>query len=151
MKQCRFFRDYYSAIPVFDHDLSPDETYEQSPFLFWAIVFVGSRRYAQDPTLLGRLTARINSMALLSLESRSRPIETIKGLLLLCLWPIPLNTMHKDISQMLSSAAMHLAMHVGLHIAGRGQDFVRFRIDRDRAQDLSRAHLWMHCLFVFHT
>ncbi|KAB5560325.1 hypothetical protein GE09DRAFT_962033 [Coniochaeta sp. 2T2.1] len=141
-----FFRDYAPSLPVFDANLSPNEYYDLCPFLFWAMLFVGSRRYSRDPTLLGRLRPRINAMALLALEARATPIETIKGLLLLCLWPIPLNTMFKDISHVLSGAAVALAMQIGLHLTGSGQDFSRTILNGGRARVVDRAHLWMHCL-----
>lgn len=146
-----FFRDYLPSIPIFDPQLSPDHYYESSQFLFWAMVFVGSRRYSEDPTLLGRLRCRMNAMALLALESRESPIETIKGILLLCMWPIPMNTMHKDISHVLSGAAVHLGMQIGLHITGSGQDFARGRLNRSQVQKIDRAHLWMYCLMVLHS
>lgn len=92
----------------------------------------------------------MNAMALLALESRESPIETIKGILLLCMWPIPMNTMHKDISHVLSGAAVHLGMQIGLHITGSGQDFARGRLNRSQAQKIDRAHLWMYCLMVLH-
>ncbi|CAK7234882.1 hypothetical protein SBRCBS47491_009099 [Sporothrix bragantina] len=119
------FFDFYSPfLPILDASTSPDEYFQQSPFLFWIITYIGSRRYTRDPTLLYRLAPKINSMALLALES-SRPIQTIQGILLLCLWPVPVNTMHRDFSLVLGGAALHLAMQVGLHVAGPGQDFSR--------------------------
>jgi hypothetical protein len=57
----RFFEHYSASLPIIDPTLSPDQCYSQSPFLFWAIVCIGSRRYPDDPTLLGWLAPRINS------------------------------------------------------------------------------------------
>lgn len=111
---------------------------------------MGSRRYARDPTLLNRLTPRINSMALRALESRANPIQTIAGLLFLCVWPVPLNTMYKDVSNVLSGAAIHLAMQIGLHVIGSGQDFARTRLNSDHEQKVYRAQLWVHCLMISH-
>ena len=148
--QKRFFRDYLPSLPLIDPSLSPNEYHKLSDFLFWVIVFVGSRRYSQDPTLLDRLRPHMNAMALLALQSRDGPFETIKGLLLLCFWPIPMNTIHKDISVILSGAAFHLAMQTGLHLSGSGQDFARTKLDHSRASSVDRTRLWIYCLFVYH-
>ena len=136
-------------IPILEPDLSPNEYYERSPFLFWTIVFVGSRRYTADPILLSLLSPRINIMALHALEARAAPIQTIQGILLLLLWPVPINTMHRDFSHVLSGAAIHLAMQIGLHVVGSGQDFARTRLNPSiHTQKVFRAQLWMHCLII---
>jgi transcriptional regulatory protein LEU3 len=152
LKDCYylFFTHYAEILPVVDSRRSPDQTYDLLPFLFWTIVFVGSRRYSKDRSVFERLSSRINSMALRALESRAKPTETIQGLLLLCSWPIPFNTMHKDISYVLSGAAMHLAMQVGLHVAGSGQDFARHKIDAGQHVKNTRAQLWIWCQIVCH-
>ena len=145
-----FFQRYFPILPIIDSMLSPDECFELSPFLFWTIVFIGSRHYARDPTLLGKLAPRINSIALRALESRANPIQTIQGLLLLCVWPVPINTMHKDISNVLSGAAIHLAMQIGLHVIGSGQDFARTKLNSGNDEKVFRAQLWVHCLMISH-
>jgi transcriptional regulatory protein LEU3 len=142
----RFFEHYSASLPIIDPTLSPDQCYSQSPFLFWAIVCIGSRRYPDDPTLLGWLAPRINSLALSSLSSRTTPIQKIQGLLLLCTWPIPINTMSKDITNILSGAALHLALQIGLHVLGVGQDFERNKVDADETEKIFRARLWLQCL-----
>ncbi|SPO07050.1 uncharacterized protein DNG_09744 [Cephalotrichum gorgonifer] len=142
MKFARFFESYAHHLPILDASLTPNQYYDLSPFLFWAIVFVGSRHYERDPTLLGILAVRINALALRSLESRSNPIQTIHGLLMLCLWPVPTNTMHKDISHVLCGAALHLAMQTGLHVAHSGQDFARTKLDSDTLY-VTCCHLYL--------
>lgn len=146
----RFFRQYSPFLPIIPTSLTPDKCFGLSQFLFWAIVFVGSRRYSRDPTLLGRLVPCINSMALQALGTRANPIETIQGLLILCVWPVPLNSMYKDITTVLSGAATHLAMQIGLHVVGSGQDFARTRLSSGYEDKLYRAQLWAHCLIISH-
>ncbi|KAI1083699.1 hypothetical protein F5B20DRAFT_528147 [Whalleya microplaca] len=143
-----FFRDYSPFFPILEPRLSPDEYHGRSPFLFWTIIFIGSRRYPGDTTSLRHLGSKINSVALSSLESRASPIETIQGLLLLCLWPVPINTMHKDLSHILSGAAVHLATQVGLHVRGSGQDFARVKLDSDQTQKILREQLWTYCIMI---
>lgn len=130
---------------MLDATMSPDDYYERCSFLFWTIVYVGSRYYKKDPTILGRLTAKINTMAFLALESRANPIQTIQGILLLALWPVPVHTLHRDVSLVLAGAALHLARQIGLHVAGAGQDFARTRLDRSSSEAHRRAVLWRLC------
>ena len=146
---CSFFSQYLPFIPILDPHMTPDQCYGLSPFLFWAIVFVGSRRYCADPTLLGFLSPRMNLMALQALESRVSPIQTIQGILLLCLWPVPVNTRFRDFSHVLSGAVIHLATQIGVHVMGNGQDFSRYKLAPE-ARNLSvfRAQLWKYCLIV---
>ncbi|KAL7798800.1 hypothetical protein V8C43DRAFT_276295 [Trichoderma afarasin] len=140
-----FFSLYAPFLPTSQLEPNPNQCYEQSPFLFWVIVYIGSRRYTGDPTMLGRLAPKINSMAFASLESRSSPIQAIQGILLLCQWPTPVNTMHRGISLVLAGAALHLAMQIGLHVAGVGQDFARTILDGNRLERANRAMLWKQC------
>ena len=145
----RFFENYASFLPVLDSTTSPNSYYSESPFLFWTILVTGCRRYSEDPTMLGRIGPTITNMALLSLSSRpAKPIPVIQGLLLLCTWPVPVNTMNKDITYVLAGAAMHLAMQVGFHVFGIGQEFVRTTFRPGESEENSRARLWLHCLIV---
>ena len=145
----RFFAHYVPTIPVFEVT-TPDEIYAQSQFLFWAIVFVGGRKYSKDPTLVSTLVPHMNQLALLALNSTATPIETLKGLFLLCLWPTPVNSMHKDKSTILSGAAVQLAMQIGLHVIGNGQDFARIRLQSSRLQAVYRAKLWNYTMMIYH-
>lgn len=90
----------------------------------------------------------MNYLALTSLESRTSPLHTIRALLLLSMWPVATNTMHKDMSLVLGGAAIHLAMQNGLHVLGNGQDFARTRLANDETTKTSRAQSWAYCLVV---
>ncbi|KAI1799495.1 hypothetical protein F4811DRAFT_565524 [Daldinia bambusicola] len=99
------------------------------------------------------LAPRMNKMALLALENSSGTMETIRGIILLCHWPVPTGSMYKDMTHMLSGTALHLAMQIGLHVVGTGQDFARTILssDADHSSRASRAQLWIKCLITYHT
>lgn len=142
----RFFSFYAPFLPIFNNTtIGPNECFGQSPFLSWVIVCIGSRHYTGDPTLLERLAVKINSMAFAALEKRNNPIQTIQGILLLCQWPTPVDTMHRGISLVLAGAALHLAMAVGLHVKGVGQDFARTMLNRNSFDRDNRRMLWRQC------
>ncbi|KAL7947515.1 hypothetical protein V8C42DRAFT_318000 [Trichoderma barbatum] len=140
-----FFSLYTPFLPILQTKPTPNQCFEQSPFLFWVIIYIGSRSYSNDPTLLGRLAPKINLMGFAALESRTSPIQTIQGILLLCQWPTPVDTMHRGISFVLAGAALHLAMQIGLHVAGVGQDFARTILDGNQLERANRAILWKQC------
>ncbi|KAK0104720.1 hypothetical protein ONS95_004992 [Cadophora gregata] len=79
-----FVRHYSSNLTVLDEVLIPNMCYEESPFLFWTIVTTGARKY-QNPTILELLVGRVASLAMSSLFPHEYPLQTIIGLLILCM------------------------------------------------------------------
>ncbi|KAF2233648.1 hypothetical protein EV356DRAFT_200261 [Viridothelium virens] len=145
-----FFQHYEKFIPgIFKSDMSPSQYYEKSPFLFWSLVSVGARKYSEDPLLLEVVTKYVMDVAVLSLYSMSNALPAIQAVLLLCLWPLPVNTTVKDPSHALAGAAMQLAVQNGLHIYGHQQDFYRENVECRYADKKFRALLWIHCVTVF--
>jgi transcriptional regulatory protein LEU3 len=49
---------------------------------------------------------------------------------------------------MLAGAMLQLAMSIGLHVYGVGQDFSRTKLQFDQWQQVQRARLWALCLTV---
>ncbi|KAF1962136.1 hypothetical protein CC80DRAFT_155407 [Byssothecium circinans] len=146
-----FFSQYHPLLPVLDSSISPqtpNEYYELSPFLFWTIIVTGSRQYHDDLTILDRISQLITPLAFSSMALRSTPIPVIQGLLILCTWRLPTNSMYKDMTHMLCGAAVHLATQIGLHVDGVGQDFARMPLKKDQEQRIFRARLWMYCVIV---
>ena len=143
-----FHTKYSPQLSVLEGWLSPNHYYNQSPFLFWTIVAIGSRRYARDPTLISMIAPGVNSFAKTAAFSRDRALHTIQALLLLCTWPMPFETLSNDITPMLSGVMLQHAVSCGLHIFGVGQDFSRTKLTKDRAQMYFRARLWALCIVV---
>lgn len=135
-------------LPILDPTLSPNDCYNRSPFLFWTILATGCRRYSQDPTMLESIGPHVNSMAFASMSSRSAPMQTLQGLLVLCTWAVPLKSMTKDVTYIICGAAVHLAMQNGLHIPGVGQDFEPNQLRPDIAESMFRDRLWSFTCIV---
>jgi hypothetical protein len=145
----RFFQHYALAVPgIFDGDKNPDAVYDTSPFLFWTIVYVGSRKYSRDPTIAGSLTRPLNELARQSLFDPEHALSTIRAAIAFCLWPPPINTTFKDPSHAIMGAAFQLAIQIGLPFAFRKQDFTRVPIERADIDLLFRPRLWMYCQTV---
>lgn len=143
-----FFTQYHPLFPILDASLGPNDYYELCPLLFWTIIVIGSRRYAEDPNVLEKSSQLITPLAFSSMALRSSPIPVIQGLLLLCTWRLPTNSMYKDMTYMMCGSAVHLATQIGLHISGVGQDFARMPVKKDQDQKVFRARLWLCCVIV---
>lgn len=83
-----------------------------------------------------------------TLQAHQSPLQTVQGLLLLCLWPLPVKHLLKDMVHTTSGIAMQLALHIGLHVAGIGQDFARIPLQSHAAEQAYRAELWRHCIIT---
>ncbi len=144
----RFFTHYSPQVPVVDRLTAADAIFEKSPFLFWTIVTIGSRKYSQDPTLFSQLCHRIVDLAFSSLKLRQSPIQIVQALVLLCAWPLPVEHLYQDKVHTLAGSCMQLALQIGLHVAGVGQDFARERVQAHAAAQAVRALLWRYCVIV---
>lgn len=143
-----FFTQYHPLFSILDTSLGPNEYYELSPFLFWAIVVTGSRRYTEDPMVLDKTSQLITPLAFSSMALRSSQIPVIQGLLILCTWRLPTSSMYKDMTHLMCGSAVHLATQIGLHISGIGQDFARMPLKKNQDLKISRAKLWLCCVVV---
>jgi hypothetical protein len=139
---------YHPLFTILDSSKGPNDYYEESPFLFWAIVVTGSRRYSDDPTILEKTSQYVVQLAFSSMALRTSPIPVIQGLLILCTWRLPTNSMYKDTTHLMCGSAVHLATQIGLHVAGVGQDFARTPLEKDQALKVHRARLWLCCVIV---
>lgn len=145
-----FFTRYSPQLPVVETELSPNTCFAQSPFLFWMIVCIGSRRYTGDPTLLSQLAPAVTKLAKEAafVPRNEKTLSTIQGLILFCVWPSPHSSLSEDITPMLAGALLQQALAVGLHIFGVGQDFSRIKLKKDRSQMDFRARLWAWCIII---
>ena len=144
----RFFDKNLTYLPIFDQKLQPNDCYGASPFLFWTIVAIGSRRYSKDPTLILLLAPKVLELAKAAIFSCERVLPTIQALVLLCTWQMPIDTLQKDITPQLAGAMIQLATNVGLHVYGSVQDFTRVPLKYDGQQRRFRTRLWSMCLYT---
>ena len=143
-----FATHYSPQVPIVEQPMLLDATFEKSPLLFWTIVTLGSRKYSQDPTVFHQLSHRMINLVFQSLKSRQSPIQTVQALVLLCAWPLPVKHLLNDKIHTLAGACMQLALQIGLHVSGVGQDFARERVQAQVSEQNYRALLWRYCTIV---
>ncbi|KIV94162.1 hypothetical protein, variant 1 [Exophiala mesophila] len=142
------FRTAYAPqLPFLDPLKSPNAQYASSPFLFWAIIGVGCRTYARNPTLLAVLAPAVLAAALSTLNSPVT-LQTIQGLLTLLHWPFPKTSATSDLLYPLTGALINMAMQIGLHLPISAQEFSKVRLCLDTAEIERRARTWGFCQLI---
>lgn len=145
-----FCEHYAPAVSgIFDPEKTPNQVYEYSTFLFWAVIYVGARKYYKDPTIVEALALPLARLTRESLFDPEYAISTLQAVLILCLWPLPVDSTFKDQTHAIAGAAMQLAIQKGLPYSSRRQDFVRVALRQPEGDKLFRARLWAYCLVVF--
>lgn len=102
----RYFRHYHHVCPLMDPAMSPNYVHSRAPFLFWMIISIGSRRYSTHPRLVNALAPRVTHLAFTGLNSRSMPMQYIKGVILLLSWPFSSTAFYRDPSFVLSGSVI---------------------------------------------
>lgn len=146
----RFFKHYTLFLPgIFPSGLPFMHYHTQSPFLFWTMVCTGARRF-NDTEYFQQTASKVQELVAASILQIQDPIPTIQAILILCLWPLPVDTMWRDPSHTMAGAAMQLAIQNGLHKFRHEQDFRMSQIKRkDRNTKLFRIYLWLNCVIQF--
>ncbi|RGP70225.1 hypothetical protein FSPOR_4125 [Fusarium sporotrichioides] len=147
----RFFNHYSKLLPAIlnDNDRNPEPYFKESPLLFWTIIATGAR-HLEHATKIYRLAAQeIRGGIFQPLLHITNPIPIIKASLILCLWPLPVDTMWKDPSHVYAGTAHSLAIQNGLFVQGHEQDFARTHTWLSKDMRDSRVHLWLNCCLVF--
>jgi hypothetical protein len=94
VSSCRFFTYYHPFIRVILHPSSPDDTYDQSHYLFWAICSIGARPRPEHPVPRARtgdlcveLGKEVKSLFCQILGERCRTHKAVQALILICEFP----------------------------------------------------------------
>lgn len=133
---------YHPFLPFLDRGQSPDEYYNASPLLFWAIISVSSRRYQSDSHLLNSLAGPTLRLAWSTLGDIPQSYHVVKALCLLCSYPFPTHSTSTDPTFMLCGIMMQVAMQLGLHRPSHTQDFSKFRVELMEEELRDKVSTW---------
>ncbi|KAI0597689.1 hypothetical protein F4775DRAFT_225647 [Biscogniauxia sp. FL1348] len=113
----KYFECYHPYMPVV-RQRDPNRVYESGPVLFWAVVFVASRRYGRNPTVLPFLMDEVRRELHAALAAPlSMPV--VNAFLLVCAWCFPDVRFVNDPTALFSSAIGNAALLLGIH-TGKG-------------------------------
>lgn len=145
----RYFKDFHPMLPILDPSVTPNTFYQHAPFLFWVVVSIGSRRYSRQPTLIQALALPVIQLALQSIIVRAKPIERMKGLIILLNWPFPTGSFYHDPSFLLGGTLLHMAMQCGLHAPTFSQEFSKTNLKLPEQEPIRRAELWAYVVITY--
>ncbi|KAL7947326.1 hypothetical protein V8C42DRAFT_317471 [Trichoderma barbatum] len=114
----KFLQHFHPFLPIL-RKKEPDECYDAQPMLFWAVLYVASRRYAKDSQLFGALVEHMSKNMWTMMSSAVLGLDEIHTILLVCAWPYPTIRFVTDPSSMFAAIAMNACVSLGLH-TGRG-------------------------------
>ncbi|KAF2666101.1 hypothetical protein BT63DRAFT_427895 [Microthyrium microscopicum] len=144
-----YYNNYHIFLPVLDPEVdTPDLIFDHSEFLFWTVIFIASRHFQQDATLLLRLLPAYKDMIN---ETISRPPTNhfiVKALCLTCYWPPPVSSTTADMTFTWSGTMMKFAMQLGLHRPSHAMDFSRTRVQLREEDIHDRLKTWAICNLV---
>ncbi|PMD32666.1 hypothetical protein L207DRAFT_571949 [Hyaloscypha variabilis F] len=141
-----FQKHYYRHCPILHANRTAASIFRSSPFLFWTIIIISSRFH---PTLAQIYQAVVTPYRELLGEVLAGPIttlESIHGIIMLCLWPLAVDRQSHDSSWNYCGLVTNAAMRMGLHKDGTDSNRARSRIPKTEA--MIRANTWMACLKV---
>lgn len=147
----QFFTFYHPFLPFLNPSQTPDQYYQQSALLYWAIVAVACRRYAQDTTYLTKLSGPLTRLLWTTIGEVPQSYFAVKALCLLCTWPLPTSTSTSDPTHILCGVMMKTATGIGLHRPNHINDFTRFPVELNKDGLHDRIKTWAVCNIVAQT
>lgn len=137
-----FVDHYHPILPIVTLNGGPEHIYRQCPALFWTIMLVASRRYAQDDQLLLRLTEPVKAcLAEVTISPITRyvasnsqvpilniaSVHSVQAFLVYTMWPPVTSSLSADSSWNTCGVALFSAIRIGLHCPGYAKDFGRIK------------------------
>ncbi|KAI8660591.1 Zn(2)-C6 fungal-type domain-containing protein [Fusarium keratoplasticum] len=144
----KYLQCFHPYLPIL-RKRDPDECYAACPTLFWAVIYVASRRYARDENIFTTLVDRLNRDVYTLLAAVALDLEAIHAILIICAWPFPTIRFVTDPSPLLISVAFNSCMLLGLH-TGRGSHS-RFLIGGRQnltSTDHDASVTWIFCCIL---
>lgn len=144
-----FFDEYHRHLPFLDPSSSPDEYYGKLPLIFWTIVYVASRRYADAPELIVSLIPFVKKLLWDSISSPPHTLELVQSIILLCTWPFPTSSLTTDNTITLAMLAHSISLQLGLHRPDVISDFSRTRKRLNLSELSDSVKTWVACYITF--
>jgi hypothetical protein len=145
-----YFTNYHPWLPVLDLKDTPEQITNRSEFLFWTLIVVASRRF-EEGIIFSTLIRPYNELVK---ETITRPPGSkgghhiVKGLCLLCTWPMPISSTTEDMTFTISGVMMKFAMHLGIHRPSSPTDFNNISVNLRTEQITDRLKTWAVCNLV---
>ncbi|KAL2866019.1 transcription factor domain-containing protein [Aspergillus lucknowensis] len=143
-----FFKFYHPFLPLLNPQKPPEEYLRRCPFQAWTIICVASRRAPSEPGLLSALSGPFSRLLWSTITSVPQDYRIVKGLCLLCTWPLPTTSQRTDATFMLCGLMMQISMQLGLHRPVQAEEFTTFRMEGQGEAVKDRLQTWVICNIV---
>lgn len=122
--------------------------YNSSPLLFWTIIAIVASHTTVPSAegLFDQIAGPFQDMVRTDVLQAPLPIQKIQALLLLCVWPLPVDKQHEDPSWLHSGIAVNAALYLGLHRSSPSQP--TRRISGFSGTPLENTTTWLGCFYV---
>ncbi|OJJ00651.1 hypothetical protein ASPVEDRAFT_40194 [Aspergillus versicolor CBS 583.65] len=144
----QFFKYYHPFLPLLNPQKQPEEYLRRCPFQAWSIICVASRRAPSEPGLLSALSGPFSRLLWSTITSVPQDYRVVKGLCLLCTWPLPTTSQRTDATFMLCGLMMQISMQLGLHRPVQAEEFTTFRMEGQGEAVKDRLQTWVICNIV---
>lgn len=122
-KPSSFFTNFHPFLPLLDFEKSPDQYYDDEPCLFWTIVGIASRRYAEDVTLMAALSPPFMDLLWKTIDSPPYTIWNVITLVMISAWPFPAMTMNHSKDVTFSAISLSMSKQIGVHRPKQAREF----------------------------
>ncbi|KAI0449846.1 hypothetical protein F5B21DRAFT_517875 [Xylaria acuta] len=138
---------FHPRIPVLV-SININTIHRSSPFLFWTIIIVVASRTMTPlfEQLFNQIARPFQDMARTEALQAPLTLQKIRALLLLCMWPMPVNSQREDPSWIYSGIAVNSALYLGLHRPNSSQPS-RCR-SGFKGSPLEGITTWLGCFYV---
>ncbi|KAI1114105.1 hypothetical protein F5Y14DRAFT_191022 [Nemania sp. NC0429] len=122
--------------------------YNSSPLLFWTIIAIVSSHTTVPSAerLFDQIAGHFHDMVRAEVLQAPLPLQKIQALLLLCVWPMPVDKQHDDPSWLHSGIAVNAALYLGLHRSSPSHP--TRRIGGFSGTPLESIVTWLGCFYV---
>ena len=103
------------------------DLYASTPFLFWTIILVASRKSGNGihTDIHDVLQPHVQKMLSARVLDLKPSIKALHAVLILCTWPFPVVSQAYDSTWILCGVAINTAMMMGLHKPGHAEEYGR--------------------------
>ena len=134
-------------IPILEPCTSLRSYYTASKLLFWTVALVSCKFNSSYHELYFRLQPHHEALLAASLFKIPQSMKTLHSLLLVCIWPYPINSQFDDPVWVLMGTVINMAMTMGLHEPGHQHEYGR-PMNPAQGSIYTRNVTW---IFIFQT
>ena len=131
-----------------DEQVAPSTIIEASPLLFWTIIFTASRTLLSQQQYFPFLCSQLPGLLANFMNRRYHSVYTMQAMLIVSMWPPPIQRQSDDMRWMYSGIAMQMAMQAGCHRVGYEHEYHAFTYRRSPADERNHTRVWRCWCFV---